>query len=139
MKIVFKSENGFCPMWEHNGIRYFLYEDYDGSWTLKSKKLGYKKKSRFYRSDNGLHCVHPITLLERYFKRKSNVRYEKKGYYHFWYWQGKVFITNGIEIVIQYQEKYERPSFGTYLECLKDAKEYLQEKYSDGQLVLQLN
>lgn len=139
MKIVFKSEKGFCPMWEHNGIRYFLYEDYDGSWTLKSQKLGYKRKSRFYASDDELHRVHPISLLERYFMSKSNVRYEKDGYYHFWYWQGKVFITNGTEIVIRYQENYERPSFDTYLECLKDAKEYLQEKYSDGQLVLQLN
>lgn len=138
MKIVFKSENGFCPKWEHDGIMYYLYEDYDG-WTLMSKKIGFKEKTKFFKSENGLYSVHPISLLDRFFKRKSNVRYEKSGHYHFYYWDGKLFSTDGNRIAIQYESKYERPSFDTYLECLKDAKEYLQEKYADGQLVLKLS
>lgn len=138
MKIVFNSKNGHCPKWEHDGIMNYLYEDYDG-WTLMSKKIGFMEKTRFYRSEDGLHNVHPISLLNRFFKGKSNVRDEKSGHYHFYHWDGKLFSTDGNRITIQYESKYERPSFDTYLECLKDAKEYLQEKYSDEQLVLQLN
>ena len=42
-------------------------------------------------------------------------------------------MTDGETISIMYEPNYERPSFDTYLECLRDAKEYLSEKYNDGQ------
>lgn len=129
MNIAFKSENGYCPSWKHDGITYFLYEDYDGTWTLKSRKLGCVEKTRFKK-------VSPYAVLHRFFKNKKNVRYERKGYYDFWYWDGKIFGTDGEKIVVKYQDVFERPSFNSYLECLKDAKEYLQEKYADGQMSL---
>ncbi len=53
-----------------------------------------------------------------------------------WFWDGKQFATDGKIIVMRYQSKYERPSFGTYLECLRDAKGYLSQKYDDKQLSL---
>lgn len=134
MKITFKSENGYCPAWEHDGITYFLYEDYDGTWTLKSRKHGFVAKTRFYKKGN--FKVYPSALLHRYFKDKKNVKYERSGHYQFWYWSGMIYATNGEKIIIKYQAKFERPSFDNYLDCLRDAKEYLQEKYADGQMNL---
>lgn len=134
MKITFKSKNGCCPEWEHDGIMYYLFEDYyDGTWTLMSRKIGFLKKDKFY--GKGLHRIHPELVLERFFKDKEHVRYEKRGKYHFWHWDGKQFATDGEIITVKFDSKYERPSFGTYLECLNDAKEYLSQKY-DGQLSL---
>lgn len=137
MKITFKSENGHCPSWTHDGINYFIYEDYDGTWTLKSKRLGFVKKDRFYGS--GIHKIHPSSLLNRYFKKKTGVKYERKGHYEFYYWNGKQYATDGNIITVTHQVACERPYFSSYFECLKDAKEYLADKYADGQLKRELN
>ena len=134
MKIVFKAQNGFCPKWEHDGTIYYLFEDYDGTWTLMSKKIGFLKKDKFY--GKGTHRIHPGSLLKRFFKNKQHVRHEVDGKYSFYLWDGKRFVTDGETIAIMYIEQYERPSFDTYLECLHDAKEYLSKKYNDGQLSL---
>lgn len=137
MKIVFKSENGYCPSWTHDGILYYLYEDYDGTWTLKSRKLGFVKKDRFY--GKGIHRIYPSEILARYFKDKTDVKCERHGNYTFYFWKGKQYATDGNIITVKYRDKYERPSFDTYLDCLNDAKGYLSEKYSDGQMKLELN
>lgn len=135
MKITFKSQNGCCPEWNHDGIKYYLFEDYDGTWALMSQKIGFLRKDRFY--GKGLNKISPVSLLKRFFKNKDNVRYEvKSGGYHFWHWKGKQFATNGEIITVKYESRYERLPFDTYLECLRDAKEYLAEKYKDGQLSL---
>lgn len=136
MKITFKSKDGSCPEWVHDGITYYLFEDYDGdgTWTLMSQKIGFLKKDKFY--GEGPNSIHPAAVLERFFKGKENVRYERRGRLSIWFWDGKEFATDGNSIVIIYQSAYERPSFGTYLECLRDAKEYLSKKYDDGQLSL---
>ena len=134
MKITFKAKNGSCPEWVHDGTRYYLFEDYygDGSWTLMSQKIGFLKKERFY--GEGPHRIHPETLLERFFSGKENIRHERmRGPV---YWNGKEFATDGESIAIAYESKYERPSFDTYLECLRDAKEYLSEQYDSRQLSL---
>ena len=99
-----------------------------------SRKTGFLKKERFY--GEGLHRIHPETLLERFFREKEHVRHERAGRFSFWFWDGKQFVTDGETIAIMYEKKYERPSFDTYMECLRDAKEYLFEKYDDRQLSL---
>jgi len=137
MRIAFHSENGCCPCWIHEGIMYYLYEDYDGTWTLKSRRIGFVKKDRFY--GKGIRKIHPSALLERYFKTKTGVKHERRGGYTFYFWEDKQYATDGQIITIKYQERYERPSFDTYLNCLNDAKEYLADKYSDGQMKLELN
>ncbi len=134
MKIKFKAKNGFCPEWVHDGISYYLFEDYDGTWTLMSQKVGVLKKDRFY--GEGPKSIHPATVLERFFRGKENVQHERRGRLSLWFWDGKQFATDGKIIVMRYQSKYERPSFGTYLECLRDAKGYLSQKYDDKQLSL---
>lgn len=136
MKITFKAKNGSCPEWVHDGTRYYLFEDYygDGSWTLMSQKIGFLKKERFY--GEGPHRIHPETLLERFFSGKENIRHERMRGLSVWYWNGKEFATDGESIAIAYESKYERPSFDTYLECLRDAKEYLSEQYDSRQLSL---
>ena len=105
MKISFRTENGSCPKWEHEGLRYYLFEDYygDGSWTLMSQKIGFLKKDRFY--GEGPKRIHPRALLERFFKEKS-VRYERSGEYSFWIWNGRRFVTDGKTIMIMYEKKY---------------------------------
>lgn len=134
MKITFRSENGSCPKWEHDGTEYYLLEDYDGTWSLMSQKIGFWEKNRFY--GKGRKHIYPEALLARFFKGKKNVRFERNMNTSFWIWNGKRFATDGEKIAIMYEKEYERPSFGTYLECLKDAKKYLSEKYNDGQLSL---
>lgn len=131
MKIAFKRRDGHCPEWEYDGIRYYLFEDYDGSWTLMSRKKGFLKKNRFYGSV--LYRIHPQALLERFFRNKKFVKHEKKGRYSFWFWEGKQFATDGEIITVRYEDRYERPSFDSYWECLKDAKEYLSQKYDREQ------
>ena len=95
------------------------------------------KKDRFYGS--GIHKIHPSFLLNRYFKNKTGVKYERFKQYEFYYWNGKQYATDGNIITVMYQYVYERPYFTSYLECLKDAKEYLLDKYADVQLELELN
>lgn len=137
MKITFRSENGCCPSWTHDGIMYYLYEDYDGTWTLKSRKLGFVKKDRFYGKSP--HKIYPSALLKRYFKEKTDVKLEYRGKYTFYFWNGKQYATDGEIITVKYQEIFERPLFDSYLDCMRDAKEYLQDKYSYEQLSLELN
>ena len=110
MKISFRAENGFCPKWEHEGMRYYLFEDYygDGSWTLMSQKIGFLKKDRFY--GEGLKRIHPGALLKRFFKEKKCARHERSGEFSFWIWNGKRFMTDGETISIMYEPNYERPS-----------------------------
>jgi len=134
MKIAFKSENGSCPKWEHDNIVYFLYEDTDGTWTLKSQKKGCRRKTHFYKK--GSFKVYPTELLKRFFKNKKNVKERHSDNYHFYYWNGMIFATDGKEISVHYVDIWERPSFNSYLECLHDAKEYLSQKYSDRQISL---
>ena len=135
MKITFKSQNGCCPQWEHEGIRYYLYEDYDGSWTLMSKRIGFKIKNRFCKGKYGQR-ISPYTLLDRFFRNKNNVREKSSFHYKFYYWKGIQFATDGKDITIQYESSYERPSFDNYLDCLADAKAYLEEKYEIKQMSL---
>lgn len=132
MKIAFKRRNGCCPGWEYDGIWYYLFEDYDGSWTLMSRKKGFLKKDQFYGS--WPHRIYPEALLRRFFRNKKSVKYEKKGRYSFWFWEGKQFATDGEIITVRYADRYERPSFDSYRECLKDAKEYLSQKYDREQV-----
>lgn len=100
-----------------------------------SRRRGFIKKDKFYRK--GTFRVHPLTLLERYFEGKTDVKHVKDGRYHFYYWKDKQYATDGDVITVKYQEKYERPSFETYLECLSDAKQYLAKKYDDSQLSIE--
>ena len=135
MKITFNSKNGCCPSWTHNGVKYYLYEDeYDGSWTLKSKRLGFVVKDRFYGT--GIDRIYPTELLKRYFKTKDDVKCERRGSYTFYYWKDKMYATDGEIITVQYQERCERFPFDSYLECLRDAKKYLSEKYAEKQIRL---
>jgi len=134
MKIAFQAKNGYCPEWTHDGVKYYLYEDSEG-WSLMSKKIGFLKKDRFYKK--GIKRVYPSSLLKRFFKNKKNVKYKKHQNYEFYYWQGKQFATDGKDITVQYECNYERYTCASYMDCLKDAKQYLEEKYfGDGQMSL---
>lgn len=103
----------------------------------QKQEVGVCKKDRFY--GKGIHKIYPSALLARYFKGKEDVKCERSGNYTFYFWKGKQYATDGNIITVKYQDKYERPSFDTYLDCLNDAKEYLSEKYSDGQMKLDLS
>ncbi len=139
MNITFKSENGSCPKFIHNGTIFYLLEEKDSfgemSWVLKSKKIGFIEKTP--------KKVCTYSLLKRFFKNKTYGVYNKpaykviqKGDYTFYYWHGKQIATDGRVITIQYESKYERPYFNSYAECLANAKEYISKTYMNEQLNL---
>lgn len=121
MKVVFKSENGFSPKFTYNGTRFYLLEEEDiygeTNWALKSQKVGFSKKKV---------KVNPYRLLNKFFKNKK-FRLESRYHYRFYYYKGKVIATDGEIITIKWDSNYERPYFNSYIECLQDAKEYIQK------------
>lgn len=132
MKITFKAENGCCPKFDYNGVRFYILEEENWcgkiAWVLKSKRIGFlekrpKKTNPFYT----------YKVLARFFRNKKCTM-KNSGDFRFYFWQGKQIATDGRVITIQYESNYERPYFDNYVDCLADAKEYIIKTYMDEQL-----
>lgn len=118
MNIAFKSENGCCPSFEYQGVKYYINDvDWRGEreYQLFSKKLDTKEVT-FYSPD-GVKDYLDENKATYFYSCNSFQGYENKTH---------IFRVEGRKITVRHKEKEIGYSYKLYVDCLKRAKEFLE-------------
>jgi hypothetical protein len=117
MNIAFKSENGSCPSFTHECIRYYINDvNYRGEreYQLFSKKLDRKEIVFSCREELKDYLDEQSALY--FCSSNSFIGYENKTH---------LFKIEGLKVTVSNKEKAVGYSYERYADCLKRAKEFL--------------
>ena len=127
--ITFHSKDGLCPYFICNGLKFFIQDekDYSGNWVynLQVKQIESETINFYNEKQVELYLKENHARLINYFQKKS--LYENSA---------RSFVVKGNQVIKLGFIKQLTLNYDSYSECLKDAKEYIQENYFDKQLSL---